>query len=146
MTDSLLKMRLILPVVFVMMLVVVACGDDNGGGDATPTHAVSVTTPGASFPPVDAEYFAISSPDVFAFFTRVLDKDEILEPVPNCTYDEPNIVIDCTESGRGTIALDIAPRGVVTECRGLVKPTTDWLFGASCNVQDGGAFVYEIVE
>ncbi len=136
-------MRLILPVVLMMMLVVVACGDDDGGGDATPTNAVSITTPAASS---GADHFAISSPDVLALFQRVLDEDEVVQNVPNCTYDEPNIIVDCSVSGRGTIALDLAPVGVVTECRGLVKPSTDWLFGASCNVQDGGAFIYEIPE
>lgn len=153
-------MRFFLPVAFLMMLIVVACGDDDDdGASATPTDAVSVTTPTPTpspdpvtvtpqptFRPVEADFFAVSSGDVIGYFQRVLDEGEIAQAVPDCTYDEPNIIIDCTASGIGTIALDIAPVGIVTECRGLIKPTTDRLFAASCNVQDGGSFVYEIEE
>jgi len=153
-------MRLFLPAALILMLLVVACGDDDGGGaSVTPTDAVSVTTPAPTpspspgdgtprptFRPVEADYLAVSSEDVGGYYLRVLDVGEIAQAVPNCTYDEPNIIIDCTSSGVGTIALDIAPVGVVTECRGLIKPTTNRLFAASCNVEDGGAFIYEVHE
>ena len=129
-----------------VMLIVVACGDDDGGGDATPTDAVSISTPAASFRAVEADYYAVLADDIVGLFRRVLDQDEVAQPVPDCTYDEPNTIIDCTVSGVGTIALATAPTGGVTECRGLIKPSTDLLFAASCNTEDGAAWVYVILE
>lgn len=146
-------------------MAVVACSDDgggatptDGGSSATPTGSVSVTTPAVTptatpgdstptptFRPVDADYYAFLASDPAALL-EVLGTGEIAERVPDCTYDEPNMIIDCTVAGVGTIALDAAPGGVVTECRGLILPSTNRLFAASCNTEDVSVFIYKIEE
>ena len=106
---------------------------------STPTASADVGTPRPTLRPIAAHYYAVSDVDALGSFIGAHDEGEIAQPAPDCTDNEPNIIVDGTVAVVGAIALDVAPTGVVTECPGLIKPNTISLFAPSCSVEASSA-------
>jgi hypothetical protein len=133
---------------------VAACGDDDDDGDngartATPTPDSQTATPTNGEPNGDTDTpGATETPDgpatLQGTFLRGAEVEQYVQqafgneaPTPYfCEFDDPYLMLDCTETGHGHIQLDRLPlESDEMQCRILVDKD-DQIRAASCSSTD----------